>query len=89
LLIGDNVFPTSHPLIKAASEDSLSWETLRSYLVQFEQAIESNDVEKSRLLLVESIKGFTPQCDVADLVQQKNLKTADESHKDNIIQNTG
>jgi FlaA1/EpsC-like NDP-sugar epimerase len=89
LLIGENNFPTPHPLIMAANEDSLSWEALSNYLVQFEQAIESNDVEKSRLLLVEAVKGFSPQCDVADLVQQKNLKTADGSRKDNIIQYTG
>jgi len=89
LLIGENDMPTRHPLIMAANEDGLSWEVLNNYLVQFEQAVESHDVEKSRALLVESVKGFTPQCDVADLVQQKNRKSAGGSLIDNIIQYPG
>jgi FlaA1/EpsC-like NDP-sugar epimerase len=89
LLIGENDLPTRHPLIMSANEDGLSWEALSNYLVQFEQAIESNDVEKSRELLVESVKGFNPQCDVADLVQEKNQKTANALRKDNIIQYPG
>jgi len=89
LLIGENDLPTQHPLILSANEDGLSWEALSNYLAQFEQAIESNDVEKSRELLVEAVKGFTPQCDVADLVREKNQKSADESRKDNIIQYPG
>jgi hypothetical protein len=62
---------------------------LSNYLEQFEQAIESNDVERSRELLVDAVKGFTPQCDVADLVRERNQKSADESRKDNIIQYPG
>lgn len=89
LLIGENDSPTQHPLIMAANEDGLTWDALSNYLVQFEQAIESNDVEKSRELLVEAVKGFRPQCDVADLVQEMNQKSADESRKDNIIQYPG
>ena len=89
LLIGENDLPTRHPLIMSANEDCLSWEALSSYLVQFEQAIDSNDVEKSRQLLVESVKGFSPQCDVADLVQEKKQVAADGLRKDNIIQYHG
>jgi FlaA1/EpsC-like NDP-sugar epimerase len=89
LLTGENELPTRHPLIMAANEDGLSWEALSDYLAQFEQAIDSNDVEKSRELLVESVKGFTPQCDIADLVREKNQKTVDVSRKDNIIQYPG
>ena len=89
LLIGESDLPTQHPLIMAANEDGLSWEALSSYLLQFEQAVRSNDVEKSRQLLVESVKGFTPQCDVADLVKEKNQKAANGSREDNIIQYPG
>jgi FlaA1/EpsC-like NDP-sugar epimerase len=89
LLIGENDSPTRHPLIMSANEDGLTWEALSSYLEQFEQAIESNDVEKSRELLVEAVKGFTPQCDVADLVQKRNQKSADKLRNDNIIQYPG
>ena len=89
LLIGENYLPTRHPLIMSANEDGLSWEALSNYLVQFEQAVESNNVEKSRELLVESVKEFNPQCDVADLVQKKKQKTANAPRKDNIIQYPG
>ena len=89
LLIGENDMPTRHPLIMAANEEGLSWEVLNDYLVQFEQAVETHDVERSRALLVESVKGFAPQCDVADLVQQKNRKSAGGSPIDNIIQYPG
>ncbi|MGD2172433.1 MAG: nucleoside-diphosphate sugar epimerase/dehydratase, partial [Gammaproteobacteria bacterium] len=71
LLIGENDQPTRHPLIMTASEESLPWNTLRGYIEQFEAAIETHDVDKCRALLVESVKGFVPQCDVADLVQER------------------
>lgn len=89
LLIGENNLPTRHPLIMSANEDSLPWEELGNYIDQFERVIESHDVEKSRELLVEAVKGFTPQCDVADLVQEKKLKSSDAPRKDNIIQYPG
>jgi FlaA1/EpsC-like NDP-sugar epimerase len=89
LLIGENDLPTQHPLIMAANEEGLTWETLSNYLEQFEQAVESNDVKKSRALLVEAVTGFTPQCDVADLVQEKNQKSTDGARKDNVIQYPG
>ncbi len=89
LLIGENDSPTRHPLIMSANEGGLTSEALGRCLEQFEQAIDSNDVEKSRELLVEAVKGFTPQCDVADLVQERNQKSAGGSRKDNVVQYPG
>jgi FlaA1/EpsC-like NDP-sugar epimerase len=89
LLIGEGDSPTRHPLIMAAHEDSLSLQALNNYLTQFEHAIESHNVEKCRELLLESVKGFSPQCDVADLVQEKNQKSLDESRRGNVIQYPG
>ena len=77
LLIGENDSSTQHPLIKSANEESLSWESLQQYIKQFEAVVESNDVERSRALLVESVQGFSPQCDVADLVQLKKGSRAE------------
>jgi FlaA1/EpsC-like NDP-sugar epimerase len=68
LLTGEKNSPTQHPLIMSANEGSLNWDTLQEYITLFESAVESNDVEYSRDLLVKSVKGFAPQCDVADLV---------------------
>lgn len=84
LLIGDNTSPTQHPLIMSASEDSLAWKSLSDYLQQFEEAMDSQDVERSRALLVESVSGFAPQCDVVDLVEERRLEN-NRVKKDNII----
>jgi FlaA1/EpsC-like NDP-sugar epimerase len=79
LLIGENDQPTRHPLIMTASEESLPWNTLRGYIEQFEAAIETHDVDKCRALLVESVKGFVPQCDVADLVQERRANGSEKA----------
>jgi FlaA1/EpsC-like NDP-sugar epimerase len=84
LLIGENDQPTRHPLIMTANEESLPWKTLLGFIEQFESAIETNDVDKSRALLIESVKGFDPQCDVADLVQERRA-----SVRDNVIRYPG
>jgi len=89
LLIGERDTPTRHPLIMSANEECLSWEALSKFLDQFEQAIESHDAEISREILVEAVKGFSPQCEVADLVQEKNLKSSVRLPKDNVIQYPG
>ena len=79
LLIGDNVKPTGHQLIMSAEEDSLSWTEIELFLEQFNLAVESNDVEKSRDLLLEAVNGYIPQCDVADLVFGQNKKIDDQT----------
>jgi FlaA1/EpsC-like NDP-sugar epimerase len=90
LLIGDNDSPTQHPLIMSADEESLSWETLQQYIKQFEAVVESNDVERSRALLVESVQGFSPQCDVADLVQlKKGSRTEVATSKEAAVSSPG
>jgi FlaA1/EpsC-like NDP-sugar epimerase len=73
LLIGENVSPTQHQQIMMAEEECLSWKALSGYIEQFEETVNSHDVERSRALLVEAVKGFSPQCDVSDLVREKNL----------------
>ncbi|MEM7564861.1 MAG: nucleoside-diphosphate sugar epimerase/dehydratase, partial [Pseudomonadota bacterium] len=88
LLIGDNVEPTAHPLIMTANEDCLSWQELTGFLAQFVETIKSNDVDQGRSLLVQSVKGFEPQCDVVDLVQEKS-RMSDSQSQSNIIKYPG
>lgn len=85
LLIGENVIPTQHPLIMSANEDNLSWDVLTNFINLFEETIDSHDVERCRELLIEAVKGFSPQCEVADLVQRKNLQISAKTSKDNIV----
>jgi len=88
LLIGENVSPTQHPLIMSASEDCLTWKELAAYIAQFEETVNTHDVERNRALLMESIRGFVPQCDVVDLVEERRQQN-DKVKKDNIIQYPG
>jgi FlaA1/EpsC-like NDP-sugar epimerase len=85
LLIGENVAPTSHPLIMCADEDHANWDKISDYIDQFKVAIETNDVAAGRMVLVEAVNGYSPQCDVADLVQNKLAKSANQVSKSNIV----
>ena len=87
LLIGDQDQSTSHPLIMKASEDSLSWQELSDFLDGFEAAMENHDADRCRALLVEAVKGFNPQCDVADLVQERRSSVRERT--DNVIRYPG
>ncbi|MDH3469150.1 MAG: polysaccharide biosynthesis protein [Gammaproteobacteria bacterium] len=89
LLIGENVSPTQNPLIMSANEDSLPWYVLTDFIKLFEETVESHDVDRSRELLVEAVMGFSPQCEVADLVQRKKLQISAKTPKDNIVRYSG
>ena len=71
----------------SAEEESLDWRSLQGYIEKFEEAVDSHDVECSRELLVEAVKGFDPQCEVADLVQERRSRERDKP--DNVIRYPG
>ena len=71
LLIGGNVSPTDHPLIMSADEDHTNWGRIEDIIDQFKTAVKTNNVDASRMLLVDAVKDFHPQCDVADLVKRE------------------
>jgi FlaA1/EpsC-like NDP-sugar epimerase len=83
LLIGENVQPTRHKLIMSADEEGLSWKQVEILVEQFIQVVDNYDVEKSRILLIEAVSEFQPQCEVADLVfgQSGEIKTDKVSKK--------
>lgn len=68
LLIGDNVSPTSHPMIMTAIEDFLSWECLRGALDALAMAVKEEDFDKVRQLLRELVSGYCPQGEIVDWV---------------------
>ncbi|MDH5612564.1 MAG: polysaccharide biosynthesis protein [Gammaproteobacteria bacterium] len=68
LLIGDNPTPTEHALIMRAEEEILPWEEIEKLLQQFELAAKMNDANRVRELLLSAVSGFSPQCDVEDVV---------------------
>ncbi len=85
LLIGENVKPTQHDLIMSADEDHLPWSQIESYVEMFGETIGRNDVERNRSLLLEAVKGFNPQCEVADLVFEHNNNPAKARPEGNVI----
>lgn len=85
LLIGENVSPTSHPLIMSAEEDHTGWDHILDYIEQFKMAIKTSDGEAGRMVLVDAVCEYSPQCDVADLVQSKLTESVKKMNKSNIV----
>ena len=85
LLIGENVSPTGHPLIMSADEETSNWDQVLDFIEQFKISIEANDVDSARMLLVEAVQEYSPQCDVADLVKGKLTQTSSQATKSNIL----
>lgn len=71
LLIGDNVTQTAHPKIMRAEESVIPWQTLQTILQSMSQANETDDSVQSRNLLLSTIEGFEPQCDLNDWLQSE------------------
>lgn len=71
LLIGNDVSPTSHPMIMMANEDSLTWEVLRERLESLFRAVEDDDFACIRLLLRELVNGYAPEGGIVDWVYQQ------------------
>jgi UDP-N-acetylglucosamine 4,6-dehydratase len=66
LLIGDNVTETQHPKIMRAEERIITWPQLQPVLRDLRAANEANDSDRARALLLSTIEGFKPQCDLND-----------------------
>jgi FlaA1/EpsC-like NDP-sugar epimerase len=68
LLIGDDATETEHPMIMRASEAELPWSALRERLSELESACARRDAISIRRILAETVEGFDPDSEVADLV---------------------
>jgi FlaA1/EpsC-like NDP-sugar epimerase len=66
LLIGENVTNTAHSKIMRAEEHVIPWQSLQPLLDEMLEANEADDSIKARALLVSTIDGFKPQCDLND-----------------------
>jgi len=73
LLIGDNVAPTSHPLIMRAEEEVLPWDEILKFLEAFQSASVKHDQEMIRSLLINAVPGFNPQCGIEDIVYREAI----------------
>ncbi len=66
LLIGDNVMSTQHRKIMRAQESIIKWLVLESVLADIEKAIDENDYQKVRDIILTHVDGFKPQCGIED-----------------------
>jgi len=71
LLVGDNTTETDNPLIMRAEEAIPDWVTLKLILDQLKDATKNLDQQEVRELLIEAVPDFKPQCDVSDLLFDK------------------
>ena len=71
LLIGDNVALTEHVKIMRAQEDMMPWQDVQVVLEQLEQAVDENNFDGLRDVLMSAVTGFHPQCEVQDIVSTK------------------
>lgn len=81
LLIGENVEGTEHPLIMRAHEEELSWGELEKLLLQLEDACNRFDYEGVRRILLRSVREYTPQCDIEDVLWRASEASIDANSK--------
>ena len=68
LLIGNNVYETEHQLILRSNEDMLSWQDLEIILKKLKSAIEVNDLQLARKLILKVVPGYKPHDSILDLM---------------------
>ncbi len=68
LLIGDNVSPTSHPMIMCANEEHLSWDSMKLVLDEMQLALLKDDYDRVRQLLRETVSGYSPEGEIVDWI---------------------
>ena len=68
LLIGNSISETAHCRIMRDEDEIVSWQGLKRSLDQLKFALEKNDIPAMRKILQESISGFSPQCEVNDIL---------------------
>ena len=71
LLIGDNVSPTEHPMIMRANEEHLPWDSFKKILADLLAAVESDDYDRVRQLLRETVSGYKPEGEIVDWIHQQ------------------
>jgi FlaA1/EpsC-like NDP-sugar epimerase len=68
LLIGKNVSSTQHSMIMRAEEEMLSLLEVDKILKELKLAVENNDIDKIRRLLIHAVPEFKPQSDIKDVL---------------------
>lgn len=82
LLIGDNAQATEHPRISRALEESVAWKRLEGLLHEFRGALELQDAEQARRILLRGVRGFHPaEIATPDTATPASLQAAEVLHQ--------
>ena len=73
LLIGENVKPTAHPLIRKAHEHEIAWAELTAQLNELSLACQNFDVEKVLNLLTTLVKEYTVEKNSGEMLLWRTL----------------
>jgi FlaA1/EpsC-like NDP-sugar epimerase len=76
LLIGDNVVGTAHPKIMRAEELVIDWEQLEQVLSCLSSANENDDCASARDILLTTIDGYKPQCELNDWLRESRSSSS-------------
>ena len=71
LLIGDDVSQTEHPMIMRANEEMLSWDVYKGVLKELLGALESDDYDRVRQLLRDTVSGYRPEGEIVDWIHMR------------------
>jgi FlaA1/EpsC-like NDP-sugar epimerase len=74
LLIGDNVAATDHPMIMSAHEDFMPWDSFKVSLTDLLKAVESDDYNRVRQILRDTVSGYTPEGEIVDWIHLQRRK---------------
>jgi len=95
LLTGNNPVGTQHARIFRATEDSLEWDELETYLDLMDRGICESDCESVLTLLLNVISDYNPQGTIEDFVWKEKRLRKDMDHvvilkdfRDNLIEPT-
>lgn len=78
LLIGDNVTQTEHRMIMRANEDMIPWNELCDVLHRMQELINHGDSKGIRMLLLDVVAGYSPQCEIVDLLHGNHNSAVEE-----------
>jgi len=81
LLIGENPVSTEHKLIFKASEKFTPWIKLESYLDKLENAIQHNEIEVIRDILVKVVDGYSPTKEIFDWIYNQDPENSFEKNE--------
>jgi FlaA1/EpsC-like NDP-sugar epimerase len=68
LLIGNNPESTQHKKVMKAHEDFIGWMELKERLASLESALNANDVNAIRDLMIQLVAGYVPDDEIVDWV---------------------